>query len=147
MEKVTITIDSTNYGIPPMGYCLDRDYKNSTVAIITIMATAGDVAILGDVFIRNWYPKFNLFDNTVSLALSAAGNAWAPNTNTPTTGLSTGTLICIIGGSVLFLIILVAIIVYCCYCRKKKDIATEIAYNYNTIETSGDYTGAATTQN
>lgn len=115
-----------------MGYCLDRDYKSSTVAIIAIMATAGEVAILGDVFIRNWYPKFNLKDNTVSLALSAAGNAWAPNT--PTTGLSTGALIGIIGGSALFLIILVAIIVYCCCCRKKKDAATEIAYNYDTIE-------------
>jgi len=68
LEDVTITIDSTKYAIPPKGYCLDRLVQNKNVATIAIMAFDSDFIVLGDVFLRNWYPKFNLADNTISFA-------------------------------------------------------------------------------
>jgi hypothetical protein len=69
LEDITIDIDLTKYAIPPKGYCLDSLVQNKTnVATIAIMAADGEAIILGDVFLRNWYAKFNLADNTISFA-------------------------------------------------------------------------------
>lgn len=54
------------YIIPPMGY-LDMK-ADSCAAMVGYLPDNQDMYVLGDTFIRNFYPIFNYEDYTVTLA-------------------------------------------------------------------------------
>jgi len=67
LDDLTFTIDDTMYTIPPLGY-LTSD-GSACYAMVSYLPNSQDMYILGDTFIRNFYPIFNYHDYTVTLAM------------------------------------------------------------------------------
>ena len=69
LSDIVITIDDTQYPIPPSGYMMDAD------DMCQILVNAGpfvkDYWVLGATFIRNYYATFNYTGFTVTFAPTA----------------------------------------------------------------------------
>jgi hypothetical protein len=83
LKTLSILIDSTEYVLPPVSYCLDVTGDNNSfwysyIPIVSQPDSEGH-AMLGDTFMRNFYAVFNYEANTVSMAPNSA-NSWAPAT-------------------------------------------------------------------
>jgi len=68
LEDLSFTIDDTVYTIPPKGYLTTGANETGCYAMVSYLPDSQDMYILGDTFIRNFYPIFNYDDFTVTLA-------------------------------------------------------------------------------
>jgi len=118
MKNLTITLDSIEYNIPPLGYMLTPgpNYAEKCIVPIASAPDSEGIAMLGDTFMRNYYTVFNFSKNTVQMAPNKA-NAWADPNWAPSSGLGTMVIILIVVGSLVFLILLIVLIYKC----KNKD--------------------------
>jgi len=68
LEDLSFTIDDTLYTIPPIGYLTQGMGDGGCYAMVSYLPDSQDMYILGDTFIRNFYPIFNYDNFTVTLA-------------------------------------------------------------------------------
>jgi len=123
LSYIVITIDDTQYPIPPSGYMENADDR----CYILIGEGNTDFWVLGDTFIRNYYASFNYTGFTVALAPTAFPQVIQPFVPTPTptptpsqtTTLSTTAIVFISAGSVLFAIMIGVLVTFimkkCCF--------------------------------
>ena len=117
LSDIVITIDYTQYPIPPSGYMENANDK------CQILVSEGPTGfwVLGDTFIRNYYATFNYTGFTVTLAPTAFPQVIQPLVPTPTptptpsqtTTLSTTAIVLISAGSVLVAIMVGVLIAFC----------------------------------
>lgn len=69
LKDLNFMIDETMYTIPPAGYLTTGSDDVGCYAMVSHLPNSQDMYILGDTFIRNFYPIFNYDDYTVTLAM------------------------------------------------------------------------------
>ena len=117
--NLTITLDSTDYKIPPLGYMLTPDKVYDEKCIIPISSTGDNsIAMLGDTFMRNYYTVFDFKNNEVKMAPNAV-NAWSNTENLIVRRLSGGTIFLIVLACLVF-ISAICFIGYRCYQKKQQ---------------------------
>ena len=74
LSDLVITLDSTDYSVPPYGYLLQDYAEGATCAIaVSYLGILQNQYVLGDTFIKNFYSTFNYETSTIGLAQNANG--------------------------------------------------------------------------
>jgi len=127
MDKLTFTIENTDYMIPPEGYTLDYGAGHACTVMVSCIASTSTVSYLGEPFMRNFVTTFDYADNTIELAV---------NINAPS-GVSTG------GAGILTLVVIIfgTLVLTLCACggiwfyRHRNDFKDQDEFDdYDEIE-------------